>query len=79
MATISSSKFNLSRSQNAVLTIEGEKIISYFLQNFNLPGMSIGVAPVANPFKVHKEPGSTLTYEDLEVDLIVGNMPAKLE
>ena len=72
MATISASKFNLSRSQNAVLTIEAEKNISYFLTNFNLPGLSIGAVPVANPFKVHNEPGNTLTYEDLEVECIVG-------
>jgi len=72
MATISSSRFNLSRSQNAVFTIEAEKDISYFLTNFNLPGLSIGVAPLANPFKVHNEPGNTLTFEDLEVECIVG-------
>ena len=41
MATISASKFNLSRVQNALFTIEGEKEMSYFLTTFNLPGMSI--------------------------------------
>ncbi len=71
MATISASKFNLSRAQNALLTIESEKEISYFLTNFNLPGMSIGAISIANPFKVHNEPGNTLTYEDLEVECIV--------
>ena len=42
MATISASKFNLSRLQNAVFTIEGERDISYFLTTFSLPGISIG-------------------------------------
>jgi len=71
MATISASKFNLSRSQNAVLTIESEKEISYFLTNFNLPGLSIGTFQAANPFKVHNEPGHTLTYEELTVTCII--------
>jgi len=71
MATISASKFNLSRVQNAVFTINGEKEISYFLTNFTLPGMSIGSVPIANPFKVHNEPGNTLTYEELTVSCIV--------
>lgn len=71
MATISASKFNLSRSQNAVLTIESERVISYFLTNFTLPGLSIGTFQSANPFKVHNEPGHTLTYEELTVTCLV--------
>ena len=71
MANISASKFNLSRVQNAVFTINGEKEISYFLTNFTLPGMSIGSVPIANPFKVHNEPGNTLTYEELSVSCLI--------
>lgn len=71
MATISSSKFNLSRVQNAVFTIEMEKDISYFLTSFNLPGLSIGTIPLANPFKEHVEPGGTLIYEELSVTCLV--------
>lgn len=71
MATISASRFNISRTQNAVLTINTEREISFFLTNFSLPGMSIGSIAIANPFKVHNEPGNTLTYEDLEVECII--------
>ena len=71
MATISSSVFNLSRVQNAVFTIESEKVISYFLTSFNLPGLSIGTVPLANPFKEHVEPGGTLSYEELSVACLV--------
>ena len=71
MATISASKFNLSRVQNAVFTIEGEKEISYFLTSFNLPGVSIGTMPIANPFKAHSDPGNTLTYEELSVTCLI--------
>ena len=71
MATISASKFNLSRVQNAVFTIEGEKEISYFLTSFNLPGISIGIMPIANPFKTHSDPGNTLTYEELSVTCLI--------
>ena len=71
MATISASKFNLSRVQNAVFTIECEKEISYFLTSFNLPGVSIGTMPIANPFKAHSDPGNTLTYEELSVTCLI--------
>ena len=71
MATISSSIFNLSRVQNAVFTIESEKVISYFLTSFNLPGLSIGTVPLANPFKEHVEPGGTLSYEELSIECLV--------
>ena len=72
MATISASKFNLSRVQNALFTIEGEKEMSYFLTTFNLPGMSIGTMPIANPFKAHNDPGNTLTYDELSVTCLIG-------
>ena len=71
MATISASKFNLSRVQNALFTIEGEKEMSYFLTTFNLPGMSIGTMPIANPFKAHNDPGNTLTYDELSVTCLI--------
>ena len=71
MATISASKFNLSRVQNALFTIEGEKEMSYFLTTFNLPGMSIGTMPFANPFKAHNDPGNTLTYDELSVTCLI--------
>ena len=71
MATISASKFNLSRVQNALFTIEGEKEMSYFLITFNLPGMSIGTMPIANPFKAHNDPGNTLTYDELSVTCLI--------
>tara|TARA_B100000749_G_C18185501_1_gene365648 strand:- start:119 stop:625 length:507 start_codon:yes stop_codon:yes gene_type:complete len=71
MATISSSIFNLSRVQNAVFTIESERVISYFLTSFNLPGLSIGTVPLANPFKEHVEPGGTLSYEELSIECLV--------
>ena len=71
MATISASKFNLSRVQNALFTIEGEKEMSYFLTSFNLPGMSIGTMPIANPFKAHNDPGNTLTYDELSVTCLI--------
>ena len=71
MATISASKFNLSRIQNAVFTIEYEKEISYFLTTFSLPGISIGTVPIANPFKAHSDPGNTLTYEELSVTCLI--------
>ena len=71
MATISASKFNLSRVQTALFTIEGEKVMSYFLTTFNLPGMSIGTMPIANPFKAHNDPGNTLTYDELSVTCLI--------
>ena len=71
MATISASKFNLSRVQNALFTIGGEKEMSYFLTTFNLPGMSIGTMPIANPFKAHNDPGNTLTYDELSVTCLI--------
>ena len=71
MATISASRFNLSRVQNALFTIEDEKEMSYFLTTFNLPGMSIGTMPIANPFKEHSDPGNTLTYEELSVSCLI--------
>ena len=71
MDTISASKFNLSRVQNALFTIEGEKEMSYFLTTFNLPGMSIGTMPIANPFKAHNDPGNTLTYDELSVTCLI--------
>ena len=71
MPTISASKFNLSRVQNALFTIEGEKEMSYFLTTFNLPGMSIGTMPIANPFKAHNDPGNTLTYDELSVTCLI--------
>ena len=71
MATISASRFNLSRVQNALFTIEDEKEMSYFLTTFNLPGMSIGTMPIANPFKAHNDPGNTLTYDELSVTCLI--------
>ena len=71
MATISASRFNLSRVQNAVFTIESQKDISYFLTSFNLPGLTINTLPLATPFKEHQEPGGTLTYDELSVTCIV--------
>ena len=71
MATISESKFNLTRVKNALLTIEGEKEMSYFLTTFNWPGMSIGTMPIANPFKAHNDPGNTLTYDELSVTCLI--------
>ena len=83
MATISASKFNLSRVQNALFTIEDEKEMSYFLTTFNLPGMSIGSMPIANPFKAHSDPGNTLTYDELSVSCLIsenlGNWKAAVD
>ena len=83
MATISASRFNLSRIQNALFTIEDEKEMSYFLTTFNLPGMSIGSMPIANPFKAHSDPGNTLTYDELSVSCLIsenfGNWKAAVD
>lgn len=71
MATLNGNAFNLSKAENATLTIEDMHVASYFLTTFDIPGISIGTIPLANPFKEHNEPGNKLTYEELQVEIMV--------
>ena len=71
MATISSNSFNLSKIENAVFTIYDEEETSFFITTFNIPGLSIGTIPTPNPFKEHQEPGNKLTFEELQLSVIV--------
>lgn len=69
--TQNASSMNISKAENAVMTIEGLKSTSFLITSFNIPGISTGVIDVANPFKVHSEPGTKLTFEELSISMLV--------
>ena len=45
--------------------------ISYFCQQVNLPGITLGAPEFGNPFNVQPIPGDTLTYDQLNVQFLV--------
>lgn len=45
--------------------------ISYFCQQVNLPGITLGAPEFGNPFNVQPIPGDTLTYDQLTVQFLV--------
>ena len=71
MAKVTGNAFNLSKAENASLTIEDMDVATYFLTTFNIPGISIGTIPLANPFKEHNEPGNKLSYDELQAEIMV--------
>lgn len=71
MAKISSDSFNISKVENVVLEILDKPEITFFITSFNIPGISLGTRPLANPFKEHQEPGNLLTYEELQLTFLV--------
>ncbi len=47
--------------------------ISFFCQQVNLPGITLGDPEYANPFTKQPIPGETLTYDTLEVNFLIDN------
>lgn len=71
MSAISGDLFNLTKNENAILVINGLENTSFFLTNFRIPSISIGVANRAMPFKEHNEPGDKLTFGELQATFAV--------
>lgn len=53
------------------LTITKLPTLSFFCQQVNLPGLSLGVPEQATPFSVQPIPGEMLTYDTLQVQFLV--------
>jgi hypothetical protein len=68
---LSANSANVSKSENAVMSIEGLKVSSFFITNFTIPGISTGTTDIPNPFKTHNAPGTRLTFEELSFTMIV--------
>lgn len=47
--------------------------ISFFCQQVNLPGITLGDPEYANPFTKQPIPGETLTYDTLEINFLIDN------
>jgi hypothetical protein len=47
--------------------------ISFFCQQVNLPGLTLGDPEYANPFTKQPIPGETLTYDTLEINFLIDN------
>ena len=45
--------------------------MSYFCQQVNLPGITLGSPELSNPFNIQPIPGETLTYDQLTVQFLV--------
>jgi hypothetical protein len=45
--------------------------LSFFCQQVNLPGITLGAPEFGNPFNVQPIPGETLTYDQLTVQFLV--------
>lgn len=71
MATLNGNAFNIAKIENVVLEINEKDSLNFFVTSFNIPGISIGTIPIANPFKEHNEPSNKLSYNELELSIIV--------
>lgn len=71
MANLTGNSFNLSKSENAILEIQDLPEVSFFLTSFEIPGISTGTIDRPNPFKQHFDPGNKLTYDSMNVEVIV--------
>lgn len=69
--TLSANAASVSKSENAVMTIEGLKVSSFYITNFTIPGISTGTIDIPNPFKVHATQGTKLQFEDFTFTMIV--------
>ncbi len=47
--------------------------ISFFCQQVNLPGITLGEPEYANPFTKQPIPGESLTYDTLEINFLIDN------
>jgi hypothetical protein len=47
--------------------------LSYFCQQVNLPGITLGAPEFGNPFNIAPIPGETLTYDQLTVQFLVND------
>lgn len=54
-----------------LLTFDRIGSVPYFCQAVNIPGMSIGQAPIATPMLDIYAPGNKITYNQLNIDFLV--------
>lgn len=54
-----------------MFTIQKLPSITFFCQEANLPGITLGAPEFANPFNLQPIPGETLTYDTLNVKFLV--------
>ena len=54
-----------------MFTIQKLPSITFFCQEANLPGITLGAPEFANPFNMQPIPGETLTYDTLNVKFLV--------
>lgn len=71
MATLTGDQFILSKQDNITLEIEGLPEVSFFVTNFSIPGISTGLTPIPNPFLEHNAPGTKLTYEAFDIQMLL--------
>ena len=45
--------------------------VSYFCQQINLPGITLGSPEIGNPFNTQPIPGDSLTYDQLNVQFLI--------
>lgn len=54
-----------------MFSIQKLPAVSFFCQQVNLPGISLGSPEFGNPFQTQPIPGETLTYDQLNVQFLV--------
>lgn len=71
MAKLQSNQFQLSKQDNIILEIQDYPEISFFVVDFEIPGITTGVTTVSNPFTEYNFEGSKLTFEPIELTMVL--------
>jgi len=62
---------NYLQASKFILTFDRIPTVQYFCQEVNLPGVSIGKAPINTPMQDIYSPGNKLTYNDLNISFTI--------
>ena len=54
-----------------MFSIQKLPAVSFFCQQINVPGITLGAPEFGNPFNIAPIPGETLTYDQLQVQFLV--------
>ena len=63
--------YNLLSPVSFKFQIKKLETVSYFCQNVNLPGLTLGEFTRVTPFKDYPIPGDKITYDDLSISFLV--------
>lgn len=54
-----------------LFSVQKLSTLTYFCQQVNLPGITLGAPQFGNPFQTQPIPGETLTYDTLQIQFLV--------